>query len=291
VKYYVKKFPIMYKKETLYKLDNDGVLLTKIPYTENYEYSLESIAAFALKNMEEYMDFDCRKKVLNQVDWLVRNSKEGVWQQNYKIPYYELKIPWVDGMGQGLAISALIRAYQLTSNQEYLTVAKQAFSPFEKKIKEGGNLFIDKRKKTWIEECPSIPPPHILSGFIYALFGIYDLYKIKLHKSACKIWYEGIETLERNIERYDLGFWSRHNLIDEYPAEFGYHEIHIEQLNALYELSEKKKFKEYAVKFDKYNNSLFCRRKSKIKRGMAHVKKHGLGITKKYIEKKRWMNE
>lgn len=279
----------MYKKETLYKLDDKGVLTTKIPYTENYEYSLESITAYALKNMEDYMDVGCREKVLNQVNWLVDNIKDGVWQQNYKLPYYKLKMPWVDGMGQGLAMSALIRAYQLTAKQEYLNVAKQAFTPFEKQIKDGGNLFIDKKRKTWIEECPSIPAPHILSGFIYALFGVYDLYEIKLHKGACELWHNGVETLERNICRYDLGFWSKHNLIDEHPAEFGYHEIHIEQLKALYKLSEKKKFKEYANKFEDYNKSSFCRNKANIKRGLAHVKKHGLGITKKYIERKRWL--
>jgi len=293
VKYYVKKFPIMFQKETLFRLDENGVLMAKIPYTKNYEYSLESITGFALKNVENYMDFDCRNKVLNQVNWLVENIDEnGIWKNNFKLPFYNFNPPWVDGMGQGLAISLLIRAYQLTSNQEYLKTAIKAFSPFEKQIKDGGNLFIDKKRRVWIEECPVDPASHILNGFIYALFGVYDLYKIKQYDSARELWHKGIETLERNIDRYDLGFWSRHDLITEYPSEFGYHEIHIEQLKALYMLTDIKKFKKYADRWQEYYNSSFFRNKANIKRGIAHYKKHGaVGLARRYVEKKRWLRE
>ena len=31
MKYYIKQFPIMYQKETLHRLDDKGILLTKIP--------------------------------------------------------------------------------------------------------------------------------------------------------------------------------------------------------------------------------------------------------------------
>jgi len=292
MKYYVKQFPMMFKKETLYKLNEKGVLLTKIPYTEDYKYSLEAISEYALKNMEDYMNIECKQRVINQVNWLVENiSEDGTWKQYYKLPYYKMEMPWVDGMGQGLAISALIRAYKLTANYDYLDTAKKAFNPFQKKIKDGGNLFIDNKRKTWIEECPSNPAPHILSGFMYALFGVYDLYKIKLHNSAGELWEKGINTLEKNIHRYDLGFWSKHNLIDEYPAEYGFHKIHIEQLKALYKLSEVKKFKEYYKKFEEYENSSFCKQKATVKRGFAHLKKHGLGIPNAYLRKKRWLND
>jgi len=293
MKYHIEKFPLMYRKETLYRLDNNGVLLTKIPYTQDYNYSLEAITSYALKNMEDYMDVGCKIKVLNQVDWLVKNINEkGIWEQNFKLPFYSFKLPWIDGMGQGLAISLLIRAYQITANIDYLNTAKKAFMPFEKQIKDGGNIFIDDKRRVWIEECPVLPAPHILSGFIYALFGVYDLYHIKLNKSAGELWYNGIETLERNIDKYDLGFWSRHDLITEHPSEFCYHEIHIDQLNALYKLSDKQTFKKYADKWKEYYNSSFCRKKANIKRGISHYKKHGvLNLTRRYIEKKRWLNE
>jgi len=293
MKYYVTKFPLMYNKETLYKLDDRGVLLTKIPYTQDYNYSLESITSYALTNMEDFMNIDSREKFLNQVNWMVENINEnGIWEQNFKLPYYKFNLPWVDGMGQGLAISSLIRAYQVTAKQEYLRAAKIAFSPFEKQIKTGGNLFVDKKRRIWIEECPVDPAPHILSGFIYALFGVYDLYSIKLHKSAGELWFNCIDTLERNLDKYDLGFWSRHNLIDEHPSEFGYHDIHIEQLRALYKLTEKQVFKKYADKWTEYQNSSFCRQKANIKRGIAHFRRHGtVGLARKYIEKKRWLND
>ena len=291
MKYYVTIFPMMYQKETLNKLDENGVLISKIPYTKNFKYSLEFITSYALKNMEDYMDVGCREKVFNQVNWLVDNVDEnGIWKHDFKLPFYNFKPPWVNGMGQGLAISLLIRAYQLTAKQEYLDIAKRAFTPFEKQIKDGGNIFIDRKRRSWIEECPVDPAPHILSGFIYSLFGVYDLYKIKIHQSAGELWHKSIETLERNLQEYDLGFWSKYDLISDCPSELGYHDIHIEQLRALYKLTDIKKFKEYADKWQRYKDSSFCVQKSKIKRGLFHIKKHGVGITRRYIEKKRWMN-
>ena len=293
MKYYVKKFPLDYVKETLYKLDNNGVLLTKIPYTQDYRKDLESITSYALTNMGNYMDIDCRTKVLNQVNWLVDNiDEEGTWKHSFKLPFYKMDKPWINGMGQGLAISSLIRAYQLTAEQKYIDTAKKAFNPFEKQIKDGGVIFTDPKRRIWIEECAIEPPPHILSGFIYALFGIYDLYTIKQHKLAKELWHNCINTLERNLPKYDLGFWSKYSLIDEHPAELGYHEIHIEQLKVLYELTDLHVFKEYSDKWQDCLNSSYCIQKSKIKRGMAHFKKHGtFGLIKRYLEKKRWMHE
>ena len=55
MKYYVKKFPLMFQKETLTKLDENGVLLSKIPYSQIFDYDLEYITSYALMNMEDYL--------------------------------------------------------------------------------------------------------------------------------------------------------------------------------------------------------------------------------------------
>jgi hypothetical protein len=291
MKYYVKKLPLSFDKELLHKLDDNGILLSKIPYSQIYDYDLEAISSYALINMEDYMDAGCKKKMLDQVDWLVKNIDEnGTWKQNFKIPFYKIDKPWTNGMGQGLAISALIRAYQLTADQKYLETAKKAFAPYEKEVKDGGLVCKD-NKCYWVEECPAEPFPHILNGFIYALFGAYDLHIIKMHKGAGEIWDKCIETLERNLPSYDLGYWSRYNLVDEHPSELIFHQMHIEQLKALYELTDKKIFKEYADKWQGYLNTPYYIHKARFKRVVAHFKKHGiLGAMKRYVEKRRWLS-
>jgi len=289
MKYYVEQFPLVFENN-LYKLDGNGVLLTKIPYSQQYYPSLEYITVYALENIENYMDIDCRTKFLNQVNWLINNINDnGVWKQRFKLPYYNFEESWISGMGQGLALSVLIRAYQVTADNKYLKIAKQAFKPFTKRIKEGGILYIDSKKDIWIEECSVYPPPHTLNTFIYALFGIYDLYKITGNEEAKDLWFDGIETLKKHIKRYDTGYWSYHNLLTMHPAEQIFHEIHIEQLNALYKLTEHKIFRKYSEKFQEYLNKSSYIYKAKVKRGIVHFKTHGtIGLVKRYIEKRRW---
>jgi len=292
MKYYVKQFPLIFKNN-LYRLDENGVLLTKIPYSLEYHPSLEYITIYALENVENYMDVDCREKFLNQVNWLRNNiDEEGKWEQKFRLPYYNFGKSWISGMGQGLAISVLIRAYQLTADYNYLKTAKKAFKPFEKQIKDGGILYLDESKNVWIEECSVYPPPHTLNSFIYSLFGIYDLYKTTDSNDVAELWFKGVDTLRKNIKEYDSGYWSYHNLLTKHPAETMYHRIHIEQLEVLYKLTDKKIFKKYNDKFQEYLNSSSCMYKAKVNRGITHFKIHGtVGLIKRYVEKKRWQDE
>lgn len=132
--------------EPIYKLDKEGVHLYKVPYTDNYRYYPVFIAGFALGNFEMYLDTNeerYKEVFLKQVDWLVDNitikpNGFGVWEHNFVLPYYDFKVPWIHGMAQGLAISALLRTHQLTDSNIYFETAEKAYGAFEKNIEEGG---------------------------------------------------------------------------------------------------------------------------------------------------------
>lgn len=296
--YYVEmKNNIDRPNESVHRLDNNGVLMYKIPYTWEFNYYPVSIALYALGNFEVYLDtknLDCKEKFLKQADWLVNNIKIkpkgfGIWEHNFILPYYDFKIPWIHGMAQGLAISVLLRAYQLTSDKKYLNATEKAYKVFEVDIANGGVRFVDEECNAWIEEYAILPPPHVLNGFIFALFGIYDFYRVTKDEDALNLFKKEIVTLEKNIQGYDIGYWSLYNLLDKTPAAKSYHELHIKQLNVLYNLTKKEIFNEYATRWEKYYRSSQNVRRAAIKRGLNHIKKYGItGSVNRYLLVKKW---
>lgn len=266
-----------------HKLDKKGIILYKIPYTNGYNYYPVQIALYALGNHELYLDRNeeqCLDIFLKHTDWLVNNIvvKEGfgVWEHLFTLPYYNFdRIPWVHGMAQGLALSALLRAYNITNKDVFLETARKAYGVFEVDIKSGGVRFVDKNGNIWLEEYAILPPPHILNGFIFALFGVYEFYLVTGEKNALDLWENGIKTLENNLNKYDLGYWSLYNLVHSHPATNHYHTWHIEQLKVLYRLTDKKVFLEYSDRWQKYFDSTLNHMKASLKRAKVHLKTHG----------------
>ena len=85
-------------------------------------------------------------------------------------------------------MSVLTRAYLLTRQEEYLSAASRALSLFHfptyrSKVEigvEGGSLGVTSKfmgQQVWYEEYPTEPSTFILNGFMYSLFGLYDLWQ------------------------------------------------------------------------------------------------------------------
>lgn len=296
--YYVEmKNNIDRPRQTVHRLDKNGVLLYKIPYTNEYHYYPVSIALYALGNFEMYLDTkksSYKEVFLKQADWLVNNIKIktkgfGVWEHNFVLPYYDFKTPWVHGMAQGLSVSVLLRAYQLTNDKKYLETAEKANKTFEVDIKDGGVKFVDDEGNIWLEEYAITPPPHILNGFIFTIFGIYDFYRVTKNKNMLVLWKKEIKTLEKNLEKYDIGYWSLYNLTQDQPAAKSYHVLHIEQLKALYKLTDKEVFNEYAEKWEYYLNKSLNRIKILLKRNISSIRQHGIkGSVARYLLMRKW---
>ena len=299
-RYYIKsnshRFYTVIPSGGIISKDKNGVVLYKVPYTSEYHYYPVYVAEYAIGNFDKYIetkDEKYKENFLKQIDWLVENISDrgnyGVWEHYYKLPYYDFGIPWVHGMAQGLAVSALLRAYNITNKDVFLETARKAYGVFEIAIKGGGVRFVDKNGNIWLEEYGISPPAHILNGFIFALFGVYDFFLATKEEKALNLWREGIKTVETNLPQYDLGYWSLYNLVHEHPAPLMYHTIHINQLSALYSLTGKKIFMQYAAKWEKCLNSRMNRGKASFKRGFIHLKTHGVkGCIDLYLKRKKW---
>lgn len=129
-------------------------------------------------------------------------------------------------------------------------------------IDKGGVLFIDDNNDWWLEEYILNPPTHILNGFIWALWGVYDYFLLIKDKKTKELWEKCLKTLQKNLENFDIGYWSRYDLsktkMKNLASPF-YHKLHITQLEVLYRLSRIKIFKKYGDRWGRYLDSKFNR--------------------------------
>ena len=230
---------------------------SRAPFTHSViTISLRALEAFEFytgtKN-EEYLD-----EFWVHIDWLRKNLQVkgdfGVWLMDWAYRKYDTPpYGWPSGLGQGVAISALLRAYQTSGEDKYLKLATLAKNAFKYPIEAGGVRFVDQRGYVWYEEYAGRPPPHILNGFIYALFGLYDYYRVTRSDDALALFEEGVRTVQDHLDQYDMGYWSRYDLrYRGYAAKYSYHHFHINQLRVLYYITQIDLFREYAEKFERY---------------------------------------
>jgi len=265
--YYIQTLPDDICKNSPYKREN-GIVLTKIPYTQDFKPHTTTIASEALRGDK------------TSLRWLVENiGVDGGYYHDFTLPFHDFKAPWVGGLAQGLAISALVRASEHCKNPIYLEVAEKAFEGLKKHCYKSG----------WIYEYPGVKS--ILNGFIYALFGVLDLSNTG-HKGAKRLYNRSFSTFIENLPSYDLGYWSRYSLMNDTPATKFYHQIHVDQLFALYRVSGHPMLMDYHFKFKEYMSRRFCYAKSKLVRLWGYMDTPLFtedGLLKKYNKRRKWL--
>ena len=205
-----------------------------------------------------------KDRFFHAADWLARNLKENgkkvpVWNHHFDWPYRQtLKAPWYSGLAQGQGISLLVRAAAQENGRGYSEAAEAAFVSFRRSVDEGGIICRDAEGHLWIEEYIVDPPSHILNGFIWALWGVYDFAKWSRGNEARGIFEEAVDTLRVNLRRYDAGYWSLYELPNEGPPMLAspyYHSLHIVQLRAMHRLTGEDFFREYADRWQRFKEN------------------------------------
>jgi len=205
---------------------------------------------------------------MNQINWLELNGElfnnSLVYPFPFNIPSFSKHKKWVSGMYQGQILSSFVRAYIITKKKKYIEFADKVFKSFSFNLGEKYGFMIKDKFGIWYEEAPIIPAKHILNGYIFAIWGIYDYYQLTNRHELKLIWDSCINTLKNTINLYNLGYWSLYDLAGNI-ASYKYHNtVHIPQLKALYKMTKETDFKDMALKWENYNNSKLCRVKKKI---------------------------
>jgi heparosan-N-sulfate-glucuronate 5-epimerase len=174
-------------------------------------------------------------------DWLGRELESGNGIQ-YQFPLrhtYRLEAPWLSAMAQGEAASLLVRAAATFEEPALLRLAHEAVRPL---LDPTGQLVAQTEHGAVLQEYPTTPPAHVLNGWIFALWGLYDVAcSPERGGEAGAAFQGGVATLGARIEQYDIANrWSRYDLFPHpFPnvASPFYHRLHIEQLAALVRLA------------------------------------------------------
>ncbi len=249
--------------------DSAGIPLLNYHGKIGLQYNPIAIAQWGLGNYNLFCQGQAgsdqrRKKFLAASNWLCAHLEPNsfgswVWNHHFDWEYRSpLKAPWYSGLAQGQAISLLVRAHRETGTAAYLTAAERAFTSFLKSTSEGGVTFADTRGNLWFEEYIVSPPTHILNGFIWASWGVYDYFLATESRVARDLFAEAVHTLRANLDRYDLGFWSLYEqsgtLLPMVASPF-YHRLHVVQLRVMHSLTGEEIFASYADKWEDYGRS------------------------------------
>lgn len=180
----------------------------------------------------------------------------GEWPEPKDYPHtFRMRGPWLSGMAQGHCASLLVRVHRETGSSSFARAARLGLRPLARPTAAGGvEASLD--EGTFPEEYPTKPPSFVLNGAIYAVWGVYDVWRGLDNSEAGETFEATVETLAANIDRWDLGYWSRYDL---YPhpgvtniASASYHALHINQLRALHRIAPRSELSGAAARFEQY---------------------------------------
>lgn len=182
----------------------------------------------------------------SSADWLVRHQDvKGGWpiqvRRKMASGLIDLAPGWYSAMGQGQAMSLLMRAFNQSGRREYFDAAVKGMLPFNKPSAEGGVRAYFMNEYPWYEEYPTTPPSFVLNGFIYSLIGLFDVFSLTPPNlatgNAKQLFDDGMRSLKKLLPLFDTGSGSVYDLrhltlggIAPNIARWDYHSTHINQL-------------------------------------------------------------
>ena len=235
------------------QLDKNGIIM--MPHyigqdtTSKYYYSYLKIAHFIVASYNDYLDNPKDKYLKNikkHTKYLVENAEAFngdknilVWRTWSGVKRYNVPPGHVSSIVQGMVISAMVRAYLIFNDKQFLDIAAKSVNILEIPIEKGGLLANSKYGPVY-EEYPRIPYIHVVNGFIFCLFGLYELNFVANSEKAFQLYDNGIKSLIRMLPDWILKYWSKYDLCDivgNKPVNLAtrhYQFLHIDQLLALY---------------------------------------------------------
>ncbi|MEY3499835.1 MAG: hypothetical protein RL308_1504 [Bacteroidota bacterium] len=186
---------------------------------------------------EDYLEV--MKACLEILITLESKEEKGIFfRETHQSERYNLKKNWSSAMAQGECLSFYLRMFQILNADLILQKCHFIFTAMMVPVSENGVKTIDENNFYWLEEYPSTPASYVLNGFIYALFGIQDYYRVTKSDLAKKELNCYFKTLENNIDKYDAGFWSYYDLQYKELVKFYYQKnVHAPQMQAIYKLT------------------------------------------------------
>jgi hypothetical protein len=152
-------------------------------------------------------------------------------------------------------MSVLVRAFSVTGEESYLQGARRALGPMLMPVEKGGTSWLASEGLV-LEEVPFRAPKTILNGWIFGLYGLYDL-TMADSRDAGEVLEATLSALLAHLHKYDAGFWSFYDTSGTMASPF-YHRLHIAQLKAL-ELSHPEHANRFRTQRENFEGQLAFR--------------------------------
>lgn len=199
------------------------------------------------------------------VDWAIGNQDEyGRWNN---FSHYRPDHPY-GSMAQGEGASLLVRAYKHTSDITYIGAAKKAIDYMLLPLEKGGTA---KYQNDDIFLMEYTFKGMVLNGSIFSWWGLYD-YVLATHDFG--IYKQALETTLNSLVKvlpcYKGSFWSMYSEDGLIASPF-YHNLHIAQMQAMYQLTGKTIFNDYSKKWEQQQRNPFCKTSAFLKKAIQKI--------------------
>lgn len=218
-----------------------------------FQYGLGAYDLYLISNKSAYWS-----KFMQMCDWALENQNENGSWNNFDFVYPTNPF---SAMAQGEGASLLIRGYIETKETKFLHAAQKAIDFMIIPIEKGGTSYYVDDQIFFMEYTNK---PVVLNGWIFAIFGLYDFTKVNRCPKYNEILQKSLLTLEKNLNKFDLHYWSSYNLDNSIITSKFYHDLHIAQLFALYNIFKYNEFQIYMIKWTVYSKKLINRSRAFI---------------------------
>lgn len=192
-------------------------------------------------------------------EWALEHQFENGGWDNFS--YYYPNNPY-GAMAQGEGVSLLIRAYAILKDEKYFSAAKKAIDFMLLDCKQGGcTSYID-------DMVILLEYPHrkaVMNGWIFAWWGLYDYVLVTRDETYRKLLDASCKSLIKMLPDFKNWYWSIYDLEGRIASPF-YHNLHVAQMQAMYQLTGENLFNEYA-------NRWLAQQKNPVYKGLAFMKK------------------
>lgn len=144
-------------------------------------------------------------------------------------------------MAQGEILGLLVRLYEITDRPEYLDYARGFFHSLFRLRPEGRPWVarIDSLGYYWLEEFPHDERPGMtLNGYIAAIYGVYDYYRVTHNEDALMLYELCLTTIKHYLPEFRRpGQSSFYDLGHRFIAKKNYHDLHVSMMFHLHRMS------------------------------------------------------
>ncbi len=128
------------------------------------------------------------------IEWSV-TDQNGTWFP-YRFEHspgdLDMGTPWYSGMAQGMLLSTFVNLYEITGDPYWRNYADRTFETYSAPRSDTAPWFrmekiLDGKKFLFFEEYPAktdAQVSHVVNGNIYAMYGLYDYYRLTGNESA-----------------------------------------------------------------------------------------------------------